>query len=200
MTDRRILYAMVGGLLLCLSSVSPAFAHKMKVFASAQGAEVSGYAYFNTGDRAQDSLVVITTADGAKLAEMKTDGEGKFHFQALHRVDHTITVDAGDGHMASFTVKAAELPESLPGTGIAKAAAEPPPAASPASVPIPADADLKAFIDQSVSRQIQPLREQIDAYQEKIWWHDVLGGIGYILGLGGLAFGMTGRRHRRQEG
>jgi nickel transport protein len=61
----------------------------------------------------------------------------------------------------------------------------------------PPSADLAALIEQSVARQVRPLREQLDSYQETVRWHDVLGGIGYIIGLGGLAYGFASRSSSR---
>jgi nickel transport protein len=177
-----------------------AWAHKLKAFATAEGTTLIGYAYFSSGGRPRQASVAVTDADGNILTTTITDDEGNFRVEAKRRVDHRITVDGGDGHAATYTVTASELPDTLPAAGGQPAApvsaatvpADPPPEmAAPAT-----DAGLRAFIDQSVSRQIRPLREQIDAYQEKIGWHDVLGGIGYIIGLGGLAFGLSERRRR----
>ncbi|WKW51920.1 carboxypeptidase regulatory-like domain-containing protein [Rhodomicrobium lacus] len=181
-------------------------AHKLKVFATATGGVIEGYAYFGTGGRARLSSVTVASPDGTLLGKTTTDDEGNFRYEATRRVDHVITVDGGDGHVASYTVAADELPQALASGGDA-AAPKPSPertgapvAAAPAISRGGEGADLRAFIDQSIARQIRPLREQIDAYQEKISLHDVLGGLGYILGLGGLAFGFSQRRRRAQDG
>ncbi|MGE5475551.1 MAG: hypothetical protein ACM3Q1_02770 [Bacteroidales bacterium] len=179
--------------LALMLSGAPAQAHKMRVFATAEGVQINGYAYFSADSRAMNSKMRIAGPDGVAVFEGSTDDNGQFAFQATRRMDHIITVEGGDGHMASFTVTAAELPASLP-------AAENQPAPPP-SLPAVRDgdgADLRSFIDQSVARQIRPLREQLDAYQEKVWWHDVIGGIGYIVGVAGFAFGWANRRQRRE--
>lgn len=178
---------------------APALAHKMKIFASATGATILGYAYFNADSRAVQTRVTVLGADGSTVFTGVTDDKGQFAVQATRRMDHHISVIGEDGHMATFTVTAAELPESLPpaeGSGAAPATAAAVPAATAAAA-VGSD-DLRNFIDQSVSRQLRPLREQIDAYQEKIWLHDVIGGIGYIVGVAGLAFGFANRRRRPQ--
>lgn len=195
---RRFAFAIAMAALALMAGNTPALAHKMKVFASATGSTVSGYAYFNADSRAMQTKVTVLGADGSTVYEGLTDDQGQFAFQATRRMDHVISVDGNDGHMASFTITAAELPDSLPPASSGNAV---PTASAPASPSAQADAiavsgDLRAFIDQSVSRQIRPLREQIDAYQEKIWWHDVIGGIGYIVGLAGLAFGWANRKPR----
>ncbi|MGE5516885.1 MAG: carboxypeptidase regulatory-like domain-containing protein [Bacteroidota bacterium] len=191
---RRFAFATAVVALGLAATATPALAHKMKVFASATGTAISGYVYFSGDSRAVDTKVTARGADGSTVFEGVTDDKGQFGFRATRRMDHVITVDGNDGHMGAFTVTAAELPDSLPAAGST--------AAAPPASPIPAEtvagsADLRAFIDQSISRQIRPLREQIDAYQEKIWWHDVIGGIGYIVGLAGLAFGWANRKPRK---
>ena len=176
-------------------------AHKLKVFATVTGAVIEGYAYFSPGGRANTVSVTLATNDGVVQAKAITDAEGNFRFEATRRADYVITVDAGDGHVASTTIAAEDLPQTLSFASGDAAAVRPDERAAAETTPAPppraaGDAELRAFIDQSISRQIRPLREQIDAYQEKIWWHDVLGGLGYILGLGGIAFGLSERRKR----
>jgi len=175
---------------------APALAHKIKVFATADGPTISGYAYFNGGNRAAGVRVAVADPAGTPVFSGTTDADGAFRFEATRRTDHVISVAGDDGHAASFVVAAAELPERLPGAEAGSAALPAPPSpVGSLSRPAPNDPDeLRAMIEQGVARQLRPLREQIESYQDKIWWHDVLGGIGYIVGLGGLAYGLTQRR------
>jgi hypothetical protein len=59
------------------------------------------------------------------------------------------------------------------------------------------DPALEAAIERAVARQIGPLREQLLAAQERVLLRDVLGGLGYILGLTGLALWWTSRGRAR---
>lgn len=181
--------ALLPALLALLLSASPALAHKLKVFATAEGAVIAGYAYFGGEARAAQSRVTILAPDDAVVHQGETDDQGQFRYTAQRRMDHRIVVEGADGHHADFTVTAAELPDSLPG---GPTPAKPAQAASAAA----STADLQALIDEAVARQIRPLREQLDAYQTKVWWHDVVGGLGYITGLAGLAYGLS-RRPRK---
>lgn len=180
---------------LLLTAASPALAHKLKLFATAQGPEISGYAYFSGGNRAMGAALTAAAPDGTMLFSGVTGNDGGFRFTAVRRVDHVLTVDGGDGHQARITLGADVLPPSLPGgTEAAPAAAPaPPPPVAPSAPP----ADIQALVETAVARQIRPLREQLDAYQDQVRWHDVAGGIGTIIGLAGLAFGLTRGRGRR---
>lgn len=44
------------------------------------------------------------------------------------------------------------------------------------------------MIRESVAREVNPLREQLDAFQEQVGWRDVVSGLGYIFGLCGVAY------------
>ncbi|WP_035690648.1 hypothetical protein [Azospirillum halopraeferens] len=174
-----------------LTAATPALAHKMKLFATAEGATVAGYAYFSPGGRARDVPVTAVDGDGVTVFRGRTDAEGAFRFPAERRSDLTIVVSGADGHEARFTLRAAELPGTLPGGP--SAAAAPPPAAAPSGPP----PDLAALIEASVARQVRPLREQLDAYEAAVGMRDVAGGLGYIIGLAGLAYGLSMRRRLR---
>lgn len=185
----------IGRVLLALVlSAGPALAHKVRVFATAEGDAISGYAYLSGGARARGAKVSIQGPDGAVLGETVTDDNGEFRFTAKSRIDHRIVIDAGEGHGAEFTVKAEELPETLtpPSTAVITAAAARN-SAELAPTGVSPDA-LQAMITEAVAKQIRPLREQLDAYEDRVRWRDVLGGIGYIFGLAGTAFYLLGRR------
>lgn len=191
---RKRIFALALPVLLLAGTAAQA--HKMKLFASAAGPEIEGYVYFSPGGRAHQVGVTVSAADGAVLGRLQTDDDGAFRFEAKSRIDHVFSADGGDGHEASYTVSAGDLPPSLPGGAGGSVVTAPDASRLAAGTPIGGEDGLRAFIDQSVARQIRPLREQLDAYQEKIWMHDVLGGLGVIFGLGGVAFGLSERRRR----
>lgn len=74
-------------------------------------------------------------------------------------------------------------------------AAMPPPLMSElADARIPTDGSLVALVEEAVARQVRPLREQLLAHDERVQLRDILGGIGYILGLAGLVLWWHARR------
>jgi nickel transport protein len=184
------------GLLLA----TPAHAHKLKVFAAVDGDAISGYAYFFGGGRAVNSRVVVSQPNGQPVAELTTDAEGVFRFEVKQHVDYRISVDGGDGHIASVTVGATELPQRLVMPDGAEIALKPKDAETIAP-PVPdhsiAPPDLATLVESAVAHQVRPLREQIDAANDRVWLHDVLGGLGYIIGMAGLAYGLMSRRRPR---
>ena len=190
-------------ILLALTAVflllgTPALAHKLSLFAGAVGPEIEGKAYFKGGHGAQGIAVRILGPDGTVLGETETDSEGRFRFTATRRVDHLITAEVGDGHRTEFTVRASELPESLPGPSGQAAApthtAASTPSATPETAPSP---DVSRQVEEAVARQLHPLREQIAALEDGIRLRDILGGIGYLVGIAGLMAWLGARRKER---
>ena len=193
--------AVFAALAILLSAAGAAQAHRLNLFAYADGTQIVGSAYFSGGGAPDGAIVTAYAPDGTMQGQTATDAEGAFALEAAARVDHRITVETVDGHAAAFVVAAAELPASLPApdgaavTTLADQAA--PAAADPATEPVAAvgATDLEALVEQSVRRQIQPLREDLAALSTRVRLQDILGGIGYIVGMFGfVAYIMSLRR------
>lgn len=178
---------------------APVHAHKLNVFAAAKGNVISGHVYESGGERVSDALVSITGPHGVDLGKVRTDKNGEFSFTARYRCDHTFIVSTTDGHGARFTVKAGELPATLPMPPAGKHGHSHARSKPHDHGDEPHGHGSTSDVQEAVSRAIRPLREQIDELQHKIFWHDVLGGIGYILGLMGITFYFLGAR-KLQEG
>ena len=196
---------------------TPAFAHKLNLFAYAEGRTLHGEAYLRGGDPVRGAAVSVFDAEGRKLGDATTDEEGKFTFDVQFGCDHKLVVDAGAGHRAEYTVAADELPGDLPPPTAGGQTpvetpvppAEPPgepsgeqdvstlPADKPDAAP-PGEESLETRVE-ALTRQIVQLRKQLDDYEQKTRWHDVLGGIGYILGLMGVVFYFLGVRRKEKR-
>lgn len=193
---------LLAGLAGSLLAVTPVSAHKLHVFAYAEGATIRGEVYARGGEMVHQAVVTAYGPGGERLGEAATDKEGKFVLKAAMRCDHRLVADAGGGHQAEFTLTAAELPDSLPPK--ANQAESPQPVVRTPETPEPlaphaSPVDQEQILAQlaALERQIVQLRKQIDGYEEKTRWHDVLGGLGYILGLMGLAYYFLGRKKAR---
>ena len=165
-----------------LLAAGPAAAHKLKVFATLEGAEAVGSAYYAGGEKAAGVPGRILGADGSLVATFATGPDGTFRQTLAARMDHTILVESEDGHAATFTIRADELPRTLPGGPAATAA------------PSVDAAAIEAAVEAAVARQVRPLREQLDAYESRTRVHDVMGGVGTIFGLFGLWAWLRSRR------
>lgn len=186
-------------LLLALLA-APAFAHNIVGGVYAIGDLIEGEVGFSDGEMGQAGVpVMITDAQGNKLGETVVEEEGLFSFQAQQRIDHHFKIDLGAGHVLNTMLSADELPDSLPGGDQQPANATSTPAGNGNVALSGADAAaLQQMIERSVSKQIVPLRKELQAYKEKAGLQDILGGIGYIFGLCGVGMWLRQRKQQKQ--
>jgi len=198
MAPRRILSHLVP-ILVLLGLSPPTQAHKLRVFAAAEGPLITGSAYFAGGGAATGARIRILDTQNRTLAEPTPDAAGRFSYRAQAATDLLIVAETGDGHRTEWRIPASDLtgsfPTTDPGTPERPTAAPSAPAAPPPT-PAPTGLDplLTAAIEGAVARQIRPLREELLAFQDQTRLRDILGGIGYILGLMGLALWWRSRR------
>jgi nickel transport protein len=210
--------------LLCLCAMPPGLAHQLRVFAAADGDLIRGSVYFAGGNAARAVQLRIEAADGTLLATPVADAEGHFSWRAATPADHLVIARSADGHRAEWLVAGAELAPAFAGrrrlsaarnsaelTSAAAPAGErageragepgfkPAPDPVPGPVPRPAldsvlDPALAAAIESAVARQVRPLREELAEARARARMQDVIGGIGYIVGVAGLVLWWTARR------
>lgn len=199
---------------LCLlAGADAAHAHRLKLFATAEGETISGRAYFPGGGKAKNVRVEVLGPDGVGLGEVTTDTEGRFAFQARYGCDHTFVAETPDGHRSSYKVGADELAQDLP--PLSTPSAQPPArkrldvmsgypgeeaqsgAMTTQGQPGSLRTELQSIVEKAVSRQVQPLREQLERHENKVRLHDILAGIGYIVGIMGVVFYFLGCSRRR---
>lgn len=197
----RILNIWVLAIFLLLAAVifsSPAWAHRVLVFAYAEGntIQVEGKFVPNTPVR-QGKVMVLDKKTDKVLLTGKTNDQGKFSFKipaaaAAQKMDLKIVVEAAMGHQGYWLLKAASY---LP--GMKKAGAAPAPAASPAAMPssaapgaktAPVDTKmLEEVVNKALTRQLGPIHEKLaEMAVHRTSLPDILGGLGYILGFFGL--------------
>lgn len=177
----------------------PLQAHVLRVFAAADGKRIDGSVYYADGSKAESAKVFVRTPDGRVLAELRTDVDGGFVFPASEQVDHLIVAETPEGHKGSWTVSAGELAGEMPTpVGIAV------PSASGAAqeggmtgAANPPRSSLETLVEEAVARQIRPLREQILAHEERVRLRDILGGIGYFVGVVGVVLWWRARRENQ---
>jgi hypothetical protein len=180
---RAIFFLVLSGI---LTQATPVCAHKLFVFAAVRGKLIEGEVYYQGGDAARDIKMTVLGPDGTKLAEATTDQDGKFSYEPRFLGDHKLVADAGFGHRFETTVPAAELPQDLP-PFVADASPTSGATGSDESHPqVPSRSSPNSDM-QALTQQVTALRQDLDKWKSQLRMQDLLGGIGYILGLMGLA-------------
>lgn len=184
---RNYLCILFIGILIVLFA-NNAFAHKIKIFAMVEGAHVSGNVYFPGGGRAHNVAVSVRGPQEQMLDQVRTNEEGEFSYTVKYKCDQVLLVDTGDGHKAVFRIEENELPDNLPVLDFAGSDQKPDnqEPSVVAAVVTSKDTDIEAVVSRVVSRYIRPLREQLEQYENAVRMRDILGGIGYILGIMGI--------------
>ena len=206
-------------LLFTLALPHAAQAHRVNIFAWTEGDQVVAECGFNGGNKVkQGQVVVFDAATGAKLLEGRTDDFGVYRFPVsaegkAHGV--RIVIKAGEGHQNEWTVEAAELATIQPGTGAAPAASSAPasatavaaaPAAqapaSPKTDKAPAQqaanisaSELQNIVNTALDAKLGPIRKELAEMRvARPGFSEIFGGIGWLVGLAGIALYFKGRR------
>ncbi len=187
---------------------TPASAHKLLLSYWFSDGEVVGEIGLSNGTFARDALIQVSGAKGEAIADVRSDENGLFRYLPQEPKEHRFFADLGSGHIAKFTVSAEEIEAGrsgalLGGTGLAANAGQALPAeVMRARVPMPnsgiAATDQNA-IKGLIRQELTPLRREIIALREKSGLQSILGGIGYIVGLFGLAFFWMGRQAAKAQ-
>lgn len=184
-----------------LSAAQIAGAHSINVFAYVENGAIHGEVFARGGTPIAGATITAHDPGGAKLGETKTDAEGKFSLAATKRCAWRLVADAGEGHQAEYTVPSDELPADLPGgedepSEPARAEASLP-SAPPEAAEETGDGRVAGQL-AGLERQLIALRRDLEQLRHRLRFQDIVGGIGYILGLMGLAyyFRGAGRRDR----
>ncbi len=180
-------------------SSAEVLAHKVNMFAFAEGDQVFVEGYFSDGKRARESEVVVFDRAGRELLKGITDDEGSFVFKIPVQEDLRITLNAGMGHKTEYLIPRAELAGMGDEMPAAEVSGKAPLAAdagvsSPAGVSAPAAGISEAALRKAVGEAIRPLMRSISELQERRSFSDIVGGIGFIIGIAGVYFYLKARR------
>ncbi len=195
-----------------LSPASPAVAHRVLVYAYADGDILHTESKFvGSGAVQQGQVQILDQKTGRTLLSGTTDDQGKFSCKipteiAAQRLDLLITVEASMGHRGEWQLKAESY---LPMATMAapSAASMAPTATAPATSTPAAPADsrtatidrqvLEEILNQTMERQLSPIKGMLaESQRHQPTLTDIIGGIGYIMGIFGLLAYLQSRRKR----
>ncbi|MBB4285306.1 cobalt ABC transporter permease [Roseospira goensis] len=187
-------------LLAAVMLAPPALAHKVVAAAYPSGDVIEGEVGFSNGDMAADTPIAVFDPSGTRMGEARTDADGFFTYTPTRAVTHVFRADLGAGHVVEFTLAAEDVPavaaDPAPAGGAwaAQASEARGLTGTTAGATVAVTPEIEAMIAAAVRNEVRPLRREIAAYKEKNDLQTILGGIGYIVGLFGLAFFLLARR------
>lgn len=173
-------------------------AHKLSIFAWPEGSEIRGEVKFSGGRKAQNvQIAVQNAADHAVLAETTSNENGTFRFalpdQAQHaRPDLLIVANGGEGHRGEWLLEATDYAQASPVETAAPAASAQAGNASGAGLN---EQQIRRVIAEEMSKALSPIRQSLaERLDPEPSLRDILGGLGWLIGLAGLAAWAQSRR------
>jgi nickel transport protein len=210
--NRRLFAGMMGVILGLIFFQPSAWAHKVTIFAWVEGDTVHTQSKFSGGKRAKNATVVVEDKEGNQLLEGVTDENGEFSFKIPKKTDLKIILKASMGHLGDWTIPV----EQLTGEG---AASEPTGGqesgeevvvkdgpdeqegqAGQGQAPVQTASGLsreevRNLIDAALDKKLAPIVNMlVDSQEEGPTMEEVIGGVGYIFGLVGVAMYFSSRR------
>ena len=191
-------------LFVVVVSAGDVWAHKVIVFAWVDGNTINTESKFHGGRMAQNARVEVYGPEGKLLVAGETDTEGLFSFPVPQKSDLKIVTKAGTGHQGEWTVQASELSDSSAPDAADTSAPKEAEASEPSAVqdtaakampqtPLPQDyltaAEVDRIVNAALDKKMKPVVEKLSRLlnsEHTPGIPDILGGIGYILGLVGV--------------
>lgn len=179
-------------------------AHKVTIFAWAEGNTVYTQSKFSGGKMVRNGKVEVFDNQGKLLLEGRTDERGAFAFQTPAITDLNIVLIAGMGHRSTWRLSAAELGGETSVKAEGNALETDPAFMNKQDKSIVPDTepgltaeDVEKIVARQLEARLQPLTRMIAASQDQgPSLSDILGGIGYIIGLVGLGTYLRYRKER----
>ena len=195
-------------LLVCLLlAYGQATAHGIRLFAYPEGGKLVGEGYFSGGKKAMNCPVLLKDKNGKLLLEGKTDHEGRFSLPIPQtEPPFLLILKAGEGHRAEYRLTAADM-----GADKSKTASKPEPPKAPAGKAPKISAgpktvagpEMAALVEKAVAKAMSASLKGVNARLDRLaegkepGAKDIIGGLGWIMGLVGIAAYFKAREKRK---
>jgi nickel transport protein len=175
----------------------PTHAHKVYLFAWVEGDTVHIDSYYPNKKKVSGGLIkVFDSSDDQLLLSGKTDEGGAFSFKIPKKADLRIVLEAGMGHRTEFLLPGSEFSQQdtqPQGSGEGKVKDESPKSFHEIQVD---PHQLRKIIETALEKKLAPIERKLAHLEkeERPGLTEIIGGIGYIIGLMGLALYFKSRK------
>lgn len=197
--------------IILFSLAGPAAAHKVMIFAWVNGNTVHTESKFSGGRKVKGGEINVFGPKGQLLLSGKTNDQGEFSFPVPQPTALKIVLNAAMGHRGEWTLSKDEITKAIPadtnsqatenttGENTTPAAGTQPTASRPVATEATLNAEkIQQAVEKALDRKLEPIyRILAESREHKPTINDVIGGIGYIIGLVGLAAYMHARRQQK---
>jgi nickel transport protein len=202
---------------LLLWAVSAA-AHRVVIFGWIEGDTVFTESQYPDGKRVKNGKILVYTGGGKELLTGTTSDNGQFSFKIPNASALRVVIQAGMGHQGEWMFSEQEIQAAFGGTANAGTpepiATETPaqptvaptivtsiaPAVPEPQTPAPDLGQLEQMVERVVDKKLQPITRMLAQMEQKgPTAIDIFGGIGYILGLAGVAAYFLSRKNQTKK-
>ena len=191
------LFALILLTIIYTFSPGPAMAHRVTIFAWVEGDKIFTESKFSRGKLVKGGEVIVYDLAGKQLLEGKTDDRGEFSFKIPKRTGMKIVLQAGMGHQGEWTILASELggaPEVNSEPAVSQKTGSRMPEVQAATSHISLE-QIRQVVEEALDQRLKPVMKiVVESRESGPTVSDVFGGIGYILGLVGVAAYFNYRR------
>jgi nickel transport protein len=187
---------------ICLHLSGTAIAHRVNVFAWAEGDTVYVESKFSGGKKIMGGKIIVTDSSGVEVLTGQTNDKGEFSFKRPQQTELKIILEAGMGHRAQWTLPADDGQADHPADQSRSEKTSAQNKLKNPDDPIdhqnsetqtavyggPSRAEIEAIVEKALDKKMKPVLEMLAESRAKgPGISDILGGIGYIIGLVGVA-------------
>lgn len=188
-------------------------AHKVSVFAWIEGDTVHVESKFSGGRKAVAAPVEVYDSQGNLLLKGVTDDAGTFTFKVPQKTEMKVVLLAGMGHKGEWTIPLSDLGDvklKTPSTTSQFAPQQPPATVAEGTesdsstesnhtIPtanVTAD-EIRRVVEAALDEKLKPVMKSLaDMHQSGPSTTDILGGVGTIFGLIGVAAYIRSKRRK----
>ena len=206
----KYLYSLVVTLVYFFAWQNPVWAHGVYIFAWVEGEQICTESYFNKGSKVKNGTVNMLAPQGELLytAQSNQFGLACFPFPDTAQ-ELNFEVLAGDGHKATFNLPASTLAgyeannanQAQNNSELEQEKQAPPATATRNQTDFVFSKDtMRQLIQQELQKQLGPVHKSITELKQNdhLRLKDIIGGIGWIIGLAGFASWICQRQKQKK--
>ena len=182
----------------CLFFSGSVFAHRVMVFGWVEGDRVMTQSKFSSNRAVKGGEISVYDSTENRILTGQTDAQGEYSFQIPTRERLRIVLATAAGHQAEWTISKKELESALQNHSHSHndQTQHQPKEIAPE---ICQQAFQEVAFEKLLDKKLRPLMQHIaESNQTHTSLRDILGGIGYIIGLAGIAAYMRSRGKANQ--
>jgi len=157
-------------------------AHRVNVFAWADGDMVYVEGKFSGGKKIKRGKIIVADSSGVEVLTGQTSDQGAFSFKRPQPTELKIILEAGMGHRAEWTLPVDD------GHANHSEDESQPEETQTAVYAGASRAEIEAIVEKALDKKMKPVLKMLaESRATGPGISDILGGIGYIIGLVGIA-------------